>query len=254
MHRKKPIVAAVKKKQRIDLLLVERGLAETRTQAQRLLMAGAVFVNGQRIDKAGTRIDPDAAIEVRAQLPYVSRGGIKLAHALDRFGLSPQGLVCLDVGASTGGFTDVLLQRGAKRVYALDVGHGQLHWKLRNDARVVNLERTHLDRLREGILPEAVQAITIDVSFISATRALAAAWPHLLAGGWCVVLIKPQFELAPRFLRKGVVRDAAAREQAIAKVRTFAQALTGASVLGVVPSPITGPKGNQEFLLALRRV
>ncbi len=214
-------------------------------------MAGLVFVNGQRVDKPGAKVPAEAEISVRETLPYVSRGGVKLAHALDAFALSPKGRVCLDVGASTGGFTDVLLQRGAARVYALDVGHGQLHWKLRNDPRVVNMERTHLDRLRDGIIPEPVEAITIDVSFISVKRALAAAWPVLEEGGWCVALVKPQFEVGPKLLRKGVVRDEAARMAAVAEARAFAETLAGARVLGVVPSPIQGPKGNQEYLLAL---
>ena len=241
------------RKRRVDQLLVERGLAASRTEAQRLVMAGLVRVGEERARKPSQLVPETAALAIIERLPYVSRGGFKLAHALDAFGFSPKGCVCLDVGASTGGFTDVLLQRGARKVYALDVGYGQLHEKLRRDARVVNLERTHLRMLSEGIVPESVDAFVVDVSFISATRALQHAWPLLKPGGWAVVLIKPQFELAPRFVPKGVVRDTQARARAIEKVRAYALQLPGCAVLGVEPSPILGPKGNQEFLLGLVR-
>ncbi len=241
------------RRRRLDQLLVARGLVASRSEAQKLVMAGLVRVGDERVRKPSRLVPEDAELSLVERLPYVSRGGFKLAHALDHFGLSPAGCVCLDVGASTGGFTDVLLQRGARRVYALDVGYGQLHEKLRADARVVNLERTHLRRLAEGVVPAPVDAFVVDVSFISATRALEHAWPLLRPGGWAVALVKPQFELAPRRVPKGVVRDPAAHEEAVEKVRAFAAALPACRVLGVEPSPILGPKGNREFLLGLVR-
>ncbi|MDQ7010808.1 MAG: TlyA family RNA methyltransferase, partial [Mariprofundaceae bacterium] len=218
-----------------------------------LIMAGLVYVNGQKADKAGHQVREDADIEVRETLKYVSRGGLKLAAALTHFSLDPAGAVCLDVGASTGGFTDVLLQNGAARVYAVDVGHGQLHYRLQHDARVINLEKTHVKDLNDALVPEKVDVLVVDTSFISLTRVLPSAWPFLKKGGWCVTLIKPQFEVGPKLLVKGVVRDADARQSAVDGVCDMAKALPGAEIIGVTESPIHGPKGNIEYLLGLHR-
>ncbi len=215
-------------------------------------MAGLVYVNGQKADKPGTKIAADADIEVRETLRYVSRGGLKLEAALAHFGFPVEGAVCLDVGASTGGFTDCLLQHGSARVYAVDVGRGQLHYRLRQDARVVNLERTHIRALDREQVPENVDALVIDTSFISLTTVLPLAWPFLAAGGWCAALIKPQFEVGPKQLKKGVVRDEAARREAVDKVlRHVREHLPDARIEGVIESPIHGPKGNVEYLLGL---
>lgn len=216
-------------------------------------MAGLVYVNGQRSDKAGTKFRNDVDIEVREPLKFVSRGGLKLEKALKHFPFDPKGTVCLDVGASTGGFSDLLLQSGAEKIYAVDVGHSQLHYKLQNDSRVINLEKTHVRLLTPEVIPEPVDAIVIDTSFISLTKVLPHAWPFLKKGGWCVALIKPQFEVGPKFLVKGVVRDDEARHSAIDKILEFVPELAGAKVLGVTESPIHGPKGNIEYLLGLTR-
>ena len=232
------------RKKRLDVLLVERGLAESRAQAQALVLAG--LVPGH--EKAGEQVDESAELTVTAPPPYVSRGGQKLAHALDALGVDPAGLDCLDVGASTGGFTDVLLQRGAARVIALDVGKGQLHPRLRGDPRVIVLERTNAREVRR--LPFAPQLVTCDVSFISVRTAL----PPILAlaaPGWqAVVLVKPQFEAGRGETRRGVVRDP---EVWRGVLRETAQAAAdwGAQVLGVVDSGLPGPKGNREFFLHL---
>ena len=211
------MVAKVKKK-RLDQLLTCRDLTESTDQAQRLIMAGLVYINGQKADKAGMAYREDAEIEVREVLRYVSRGGLKLEKALEVFSLNTSDAVCLDVGASTGGFTDVLLQNGARKVYAVDVGHGQLHYKLQHDERVINLEKTHVRKLTEILIPEPIDILVIDTSFISLTRVLPCAWPFVRSGGWCVALIKPQFEVEPKYLDKGVVRDEEYRQQAIDKV------------------------------------
>ncbi len=240
-------------KQRLDQLLVARQLAESADQAQRLIMAGLVYVDGQKADKAGMSFREDISITVREVLKYVSRGGLKLEGALEYFPFRAEGCVCLDVGASTGGFTDVLLQNGAEKVYAVDVGHGQLHYRLQHDDRVINLEKTHVRKLTPALIPEPVDALVIDTSFISLTRVLPSAWPFVTAGGWCVALIKPQFEVAAKFLDRGVVRDDAHRQAAIDKVLAMTSELNGAAVVGVTESPIHGPKGNIEFLLGMRR-
>lgn len=216
-------------------------------------MAGLVYVNGQKSDKAGTRFRNDVEIEVRERLKYVSRGGLKLEGALNHFPFDPKGAICMDVGASTGGFTDLLLQNGAEKIYAVDVGHSQLHYKMRNEPRVINLEKTHVRLLTPELIPEAVDAIVIDTSFISLTRVLPHAWPFLKKGGWCVALIKPQFEVGPKLLVKGVVKDDAVRQSAIDKILEFIPELPGAEVAGVTESPIHGPKGNVEYLLGLTR-
>jgi 23S rRNA (cytidine1920-2'-O)/16S rRNA (cytidine1409-2'-O)-methyltransferase len=246
------MVAKVKKK-RLDQLLASRGLAESTDQAQRLIMAGLVYVDGQKADKAGMSFRENASIEVREVLKYVSRGGLKLEKALDYFSLTATDTVCLDVGASTGGFTDVLLQNGARKVYAVDVGHSQLHYKLQHDERVINLEKTHVRKLTETLLPELIDVLVIDTSFISLTKVLPCAWPFVKPGGWCVALIKPQFEVESKYLDKGVVRDEEHRQQAIDKVCQVLPALEGAEIVGITESPIHGPKGNVEYLLGLIR-
>ncbi len=231
-------------KKRLDVLLVERGLAESRTQAQALVMAGLVPGHS----KPGEQVDDEAPLEVEKPPPYVSRAGFKLANALDAFGLDPVGLDCLDLGASTGGFADVLLQRGAARVIALDVGHGQLHSRIRDDPRVVVFERTNARTIAE--LPFQPQLVTCDVSFISVRSALPPAL-RLAAPGWqALVLVKPQFEAGRSEVRKGVVRDPAVRARV---VREIAEAALewDARPAGVVDSGLPGPKGNHEFVLHL---
>ena len=236
-------------------MLVERRLAESRSRAQALILAGVVFSGGQRIDKAGQLVTEDQPLEVRgADHPWVSRGGLKLAHGLDHFRLDPAGLVCLDIGVSTGGFTDVLLTRGAARVHAVDVGHGQLAWKLRNDPRVVVHERTNARHLSAGAIGEAVAALVCDASFIGLATVLPAPLALCAPGAWAVALIKPQFEAGPEHVGKGgVVRDRAVHAAVCERVRAWWAGLAGWQVLGVVESPITGPEGNREFLIGARR-
>ena len=243
------------RKARLDQALVERGLVESRTKAQALIMAGLVYSGEKRLDKPGQAVAVDAALEVRGQdHPWVSRGGVKLAHALDHFAIDPKGAVALDIGASTGGFTDVLLAKGAARVYAVDVGHGQLAWKLRADPRVVVIERTNARHLSRAEIPEPVHLIVCDASFIGletilpASLALAAPEAHLVA------LVKPQFEVGPGQVGKGgVVRDPKLHEAVCARIAAWLGAQPGWTVLGVTESPITGPEGNKEFLIAARR-
>jgi 23S rRNA (cytidine1920-2'-O)/16S rRNA (cytidine1409-2'-O)-methyltransferase len=232
-------------KKRLDVLLVERGLAETRAQAQALVLAGRV----PGYQKPGTQVDETAPLEVERPPPYVSRGGEKLAHALDVFAVDPQGRSCLDVGASTGGFTDVLLQRGAARVIALDVGYGQLHQRLRHDSRVVVLERTNARELRE--LPFAPQLVVCDVSFISVRLALPPALALARPGWEAVVLVKPQFEAGRAEVAKGgVVRDPVVRRRVVREVAEAAVAW-GGETAGAVDSGLPGPKGNREVFLHL---
>ena len=240
-------------KQRLDTLLDLRGLAEDVDQARRWIMAGLVYVDGQKRDKAGSSFAEDVQIEVRQTAPFVSRGGLKLAHALAHFDLDPARQYCLDVGASTGGFTDCLLQHGAAHVVALDVGRGQLDYRLRNDSRVTCIERTHVRALTPAMLPTPPTVLVMDVSFIALSRALPLAWPHLLAGGWCVALLKPQFEVEPKHLRGGVVRDDTVRQQVVDAGCDFVSSLPQAVLLGVTPSPIRGPKGNVEYLIAVKK-
>lgn len=239
-------------KERLDLLLVRRGLCPSREKAQRLIMAGEVFSGGTRLDKAGQTLAGDTPLEVRAAERYVGRGALKLEGALVHFALDPSGLTCLDVGASTGGFTDCLLQHGATKVYALDVGHGQLDWKIRRDPRVVVREHCNARHLQPADLPEKVQLIVADVSFISLTLVLPPAAALLTHGGMIVALIKPQFELSRAEVgRGGVVRDDAARQKAVQKIRDFALRL-GWVWGGVVDSPVAGADGNRELLCLLR--
>ncbi len=242
-----------KDQRRLDVLLVERGLAESRAKARALVLAGQVFVEGRRVDKAGYRFPVDVAIRVRGRaLPYVSRGGLKLAHGLDVLGLDFSGLDVLDVGASTGGFTDCLLQRGARRVIALDVGYGQLHWRLRKDPRVFVLERTNIRHTNLEDLPFRPQAAVVDVSFISLKLVLPVLATLLPPGAPAVVLVKPQFEAGRHQVgKKGVVRDEEVRRAVLESVCRAAEE-AGFEILGHTPSPILGPKGNQEYLLGLR--
>lgn len=242
-------------KQRADLALVERGLVESRARAQALIIAGKVFSETRRIDKPGQPVAEDTPLEVKGQEhPWVSRGGMKLSHALEFFGLDPQGRVGVDVGASTGGFTDVLLHHGAAKVYAVDVGHGQLAWKLRSDDRVVVLEKTNARRLDASLILEPPGVVVCDASFIGLSTVLPAALSLAAPGAWAVALIKPQFEAGPEKVGKGgVVRDPAVHEEVCERVRGWWSALPGWAVLGIEPSPILGPEGNREFLIAARR-
>ena len=240
---------------RADQALVERGLVESRARAQALILAGKVFSGERRVDKAGQSIGPDIPLELRGQdHPWVSRGGLKLAHAVEAFGLEPAGRVGLDIGASTGGFCDVLLAGGAARVHAVDVGHGQLAWKLRSDPRVVVHERTNARHLTSEAIGEPVDALVCDASFIGLATILPAPLALCAAGAWAVALIKPQFEAGPALVGKGgVVRDQAVHAEICARVRGWWAGLDGWTVLGIVESPITGPEGNREFLIAARR-
>jgi 23S rRNA (cytidine1920-2'-O)/16S rRNA (cytidine1409-2'-O)-methyltransferase len=238
---------------RLDRLLVRRGLAPTREKAQALILSGAVSVDGRRVDKAGAPVEDTAALAVAGPPhPYVSRGGVKLEAALDHFRLDPKGVVCLDVGASTGGFTDCLLQRGAAKVYAVDVGYGQLDAKLRGDPRVVVREKVNARALSRADVPEPVSIAVIDVSFISARLILPAVAPLVSDGGAVVVLVKPQFEAGRAEVGKGgIVRSEEIRGRVVSEIAD-AGALLGLEPLGSIPSPIRGAHGNEEFLLAFR--
>ncbi len=238
---------------RLDRLLFARGLASTREKAQALILSGAVSVEGRRVDKAGTPIDETAEITVAGPPhPYVSRGGLKLAAALDAFGLDPAGAVCLDVGASTGGFTDCLLQRGAAKVYAVDVGHGQLDARLRADPRVVVRERVNARSLSHEDVPEPVHLATVDVSFISTRLILPAVAPLVGRRGALVVLVKPQFEAGREEVGKGgIVRSEAVRIRVLGEVERYGRD-AGLEPIGSLPSPIRGAHGNEEILLGFR--
>ena len=241
-------------KLRADQMLVDRGLAESRARAQALILAGLVFAGERKIDKAGQTLPDDAQIEVRGKdHPWVSRGGIKLAAALDHFGWDVTGVTALDVGASTGGFTDVLLQRGAAKVFAVDVGTNQLAWKLRQDPRVVVHEKTNARYLTTEIVTEPIDLIVCDASFISLAKVLDTALDLARPGGRLVALVKPQFEAERHEIGKGgVVRDSAVRERVCAGAADWISS-RGWKVVGVTPSPITGPEGNVEFLLAAEK-
>ena len=242
-------------KQRADVLLTNCGLAESRAKAQALIMAGLVYAGTARVAKAGELIAEDAALSVKGQdHPWVSRGGVKLAHALTYFGFSPAGRRCLDIGASTGGFTDVLLTHGAAHVFAVDVGHGQLAWKLRSDPRVMVLEKTNARHLTAALIPTPVTCLVCDASFIGLQIVLPAGLALCAPSAFAVALIKPQFEAGPDQVGKGgVVRDPAVHEAVCARIQAWWAALPGWRVLGITPSPITGPEGNIEFLIAAEK-
>lgn len=242
------------KKERLDVLLVKKGLASSREKAKAIIMSGIVFVDGQREDKAGSTFDEKQQIIIKGKtLKYVSRGGLKLEKAMDNFGISLEGKVCMDVGASTGGFTDCMLQNGAIKVYSVDVGHGQLDWKLRNDERVVCMERTNMRYMTENDIEEKASFVSIDVSFISLTKILPAVSRILETEGQVVALIKPQFEAGREKVgKKGVVRDPKVHEEVIEKICDFASS-NGFLLLHLDYSPIKGPEGNIEYLLHMQK-
>ncbi len=241
-------------KERLDVLLIKRNLAESREKAKAIIMAGSVFVDGQREDKAGSSFQEDVQIEVKGHtLPYVSRGGLKLEKALAEFDVTVEGKVCTDVGSSTGGFTDCMLQNGAVKVYAIDVGRGQLDWKLRQDDRVVCMEKTNIRYVTPADIGEPVDFSSIDVSFISLTKVLEPIRRYLKADGEIVALIKPQFEAGREKVgKKGVVREKSTHHEVIEKVAGYANSI-GFEVLNINFSPIKGPEGNIEYLLHLRK-
>jgi 23S rRNA (cytidine1920-2'-O)/16S rRNA (cytidine1409-2'-O)-methyltransferase len=234
---------------------VERGLAESRARAQALILAGLVYEGERRIAKAGELLDADAKLAVQGRdHPWVSRGGIKLAHGLAYFGLSPEGLACLDIGASTGGFVEVLLMHGALRVHAVDVGHGQLAWKLRSDPRVIVHERTNARFLSREVIAEPIGVLTCDASFIGLATILPASLALTAPGAWAIALIKPQFEAGPgKVSRGGVVRDPAVHREVCERIGTWWDGQAGWRVIGITPSPVLGPAGNREFLIAAER-
>ncbi|MDP2332239.1 MAG: TlyA family RNA methyltransferase [Reyranella sp.] len=239
-------------KTRLDVVLVERGLAETRAAAQRLVMAGLVFSGERRLEKAGQGIGPDMALEVRGQPhPYVSRGGLKLEKALDHFAMPVTGRIALDVGSSTGGFTDCLLQRGVAKVYAVDVGTNQLAWKLRSDPRVISMEKTNMRDVTRALIPEPVELIVCDASFIGLRTVLPAALALAAPEAHLVALIKPQFEVGKgRVGKGGIVREPELHDEVCATISQWLAEQPGWRVLGVTESPITGAEGNKEFLIA----
>ncbi len=241
------------KKVRLDQLVFERGYTDSRERAKTTIMSGLVFVNGQRVDKPGTAVDPEAALEVRGEaIPFVSRGGFKLDKALKVFPVDPAGKSCIDCGASTGGFTDVLLQHGAAKVYAVDVGYGQLAWKLRCDERVVNLERMNLRYVTNEQIPELLDLAVMDVSFISIRLVLPAVKELLKPDADIICLIKPQFEAGREEVgKKGVVRDEAVHRQVVREILDFAPS-AGLSVVGLDYSPIKGPEGNIEYICHMK--
>lgn len=244
------------KRQRLDQLLVAREFASTRSRARDLILSGLVSVAGQTVTKPGEQVSEDQPLSVDDDArPYVSRSGVKLAAALDAFDYSAKDRTALDLGASTGGFSQVLLDRGAARVYAVDVGHGQLHPSLAGDPRVVSLEGQDARELDASLISEPITAVVADLSFISLTLGLPAALELVIPGAWLVALIKPQFELERKALGKGgIVRDGAAREKAVEKVRAWLAAQQGWRILDVLPAPIEGAKGNQEYLIGAERV
>ena len=241
-------------KERIDLLLVTRGFFPSREQARRAVMAGEVRVGDRVIDKAGTQIAADAEIAVKSAPRYVGRGGLKLEAALRHFQIDPTGAVCLDIGASTGGFTDCLLQHGASKVHAIDVGHSQLDWKIRSDPRVVVREKLNARHLTRADIPDPIRVCVIDVSFISLTLILPPAFDLLSPEGVIIALIKPQFELSREDVGKGgIIREPRLHEQAVEKIRAFVTGRSGINWRGVIDSPILGAEGNKEFLACLEK-
>ncbi len=241
-------------KTRLDLKLVQSGLISGRDKAKAVIMAGSVYVNGQKADKAGIEVSDQDEIEIRGEkLRYVSRGGLKLEKAFEQFPISVRDAVCMDIGASTGGFSDCMLQNSAKKVYAIDVGYGQLAWKLRTDERVINLERTNFRYITKEQIKDPIDFASVDVSFISLTLILPAAYPLLTENGEMVCLIKPQFEAGKGLIgKKGVVKDPQVHEDVIVKVINFAVE-SGFSVCGLTFSPVKGPEGNIEYLLYIKK-
>ena len=241
-------------RERLDVLLVKRNLAESREKAKAVIMSGIVYVEGQKEDKAGTMFEETVSVEVRGNtLPFVSRGGLKLEKAMTHFGLSLEGKICMDVGASTGGFTDCMLQHGAVKVYAVDVGHGQLAWKLRQDERVVCMEKTNIRYVTESQVADKIQFASIDVSFISLTKVLEPVKELLEEDGQIVCLIKPQFEAGREKVgKKGVVREKSTHLEVIETIIAYAESI-GFAVLNLEYSPIKGPEGNSEYLLYLQK-
>ncbi|MBI5674681.1 MAG: TlyA family RNA methyltransferase [Nitrospirae bacterium] len=247
-------MSLISQKIRLDKLLFDKGLVESREKAKALILAGDIKVNGLTVDKAGMSVRSDAALEILKKMPYVSRGGLKLKHAIDTFGINVKDKIAMDIGASTGGFTDCLLQHGAKKVYAIDVGYGQIDLKLRNDARVVLLEKTNIRYLDKNAVPDIIDIIAIDVSFISLLKVIPKALEFLKASGEIIALIKPQFEVERKDVRKGgVVRDEAKRFEVIEKIKDAVSDM-GLEVKGLAESPVRGPKGNAEFLIYLSRI
>jgi 23S rRNA (cytidine1920-2'-O)/16S rRNA (cytidine1409-2'-O)-methyltransferase len=241
------------KRTRIDKLLVELGYIPSRERAQRLILAGQILVNEQRVDKPGTLVRPDSTLRIVGEEKYVSRGGHKLEAALDFFGIDVTDLVCLDVGASTGGFTDCLLQRGAKKVVAVDVGHNQLAWKIRCDPRVEIYEGVNARTLSPNLIGTEVRLAVVDVSFISLTLVLASIFSCVESDGAVIALIKPQFELEPSEIgRGGIVRDEQLRQKAVSRICRYVTQQLRRQSIGIMDSPITGAKGNREFLACLR--
>jgi 23S rRNA (cytidine1920-2'-O)/16S rRNA (cytidine1409-2'-O)-methyltransferase len=240
------------KRMRIDRLLVERGLFESRAKAQQAIAAGMVMADGVTVAKPADEVSADAALQAAPAHPWVSRGGVKLAAALDHFGIDPADRICVDVGASTGGFTQVLLARGARRVYAIDVGRDQLHASLREHPRVVSIEATDIRKLEPGRLKEPPDLVTVDVSFIPLKLVLSAALALAGPAAEAVILIKPQFEAGPDHVKKGLVRDPAIHQRVCAEVAALLASL-GWAVCGIIPSPIAGGDGNHEFLIAANR-
>jgi len=242
------------KKKRLDIRIVENGMAASRQRAQALIMAGKVLVDNLRVDKPGTVVSEEAVIDLKGEdIPYVSRGGLKLESALQGFDISVEGLICLDVGASTGGFTDCLLQSGASKVYAVDVGYGQLAWKLRQDTRVIVIERTNIRYLAEDALPQKIDLVTIDTSFISLKLVVPAVLKFMKENARILALIKPQFEVGKGKVGKGgVVRDSMLHDEVIRSLSSFFTKLN-LSKQSIVPSPVLGPKGNKEFIISLKR-
>lgn len=247
-------MSSAPKRVRADKVLVDQGHADSRSRAQALIMAGAAYIGEQRIEKAGDLIAPDAAVTVRGgDHPWVSRGGLKLEHGLDHFGIDPTNCICIDVGASTGGFTDVLLQAGAAKIYAVDVGKGQLDWKLRQDARVVVLEGTNARHLTADQVPDDIDLVVCDASFIGLEKVLPASMARAKPGACLIALIKPQFQAGRKDVGKGgVVRDPEVHRRVCDETAAWLRDGQGWEVLGITESPITGPKGNIEFLIAAR--
>jgi 23S rRNA (cytidine1920-2'-O)/16S rRNA (cytidine1409-2'-O)-methyltransferase len=239
-------------RRRADVLLVERGLFESRAKAQAAIGAGLVSADGEPVRKASDQLATDADLAAEAPHPWVSRGGVKLAAALDAFAIDPAGRLCLDLGASTGGFTDVLLARGATKVYAVDVGHGQIHRKIAADPRVIDLEGADARKLTRKLVPDPIEVLATDVSFISLKLALPPVIPLLAPSPYLVALIKPQFEAGPGRVKKGVVRDETVHRAVCDDLARFVESL-GFGVLGLIPSPILGGAGNREFLIGARR-